>query len=389
MNQLIRNRFVKLIDHTDFVESGYDLLVANAARVSMNKKSDKFTKIGETQRSDEALLSYMADPNKNNTFDRIHFTPFCHPQYLFLITMRTTSLVDRTFTTSLNQVSRVKLGTEIIQTKAGSESYTIFLERGSLYHYIQLNEIHPYIMQTAPYSVKSFTRNDELRNYVSHSRANNNNVEQILNNNNLELIAEYHNHRFNNYTTKNDITMTNMNDYMYNGEQLQSLYNLTREQYLDLIPATFRIAMPIVDANQYKRHGGNSQINEISRRYVEDEPMFHETTEWRSRAKNIKQGSSDSLIEDNDLVTQMINLHCLQSNYLYQQLLELNVAPELARRHLPLNIYTTFYQTGPLSLFDRICYLRDDPHAQKEIREYAQAIKHILKNTIHNRVLEY
>lgn len=376
MQFILENNLVKLIDYRRYEKLGNDLLVANAARVSMNKESTKFTKIGETKRSDEALLKYMADPNKDGKFERIHFTPFCHPQYLFLITMPTDKLVERCFNTSLNQTSRVVVEHDSFRVGGRSKKYTTFLERGSLYHYIQMKEIHPDILTTAFHSIKAFTPptiNSEISdNKKSGSR-----------------LREYYFDQFLDYCNKNDMEMTGMNKYITNPEAFQSDFELTKEQYLDLMPATFHITIPIVDANQYKRHAGNSQINEVSRRYVDDEPIFHSITDWRMRAKNIKQGSSEQTITNDLLASEITEMYCVQGKHVYEKLLEMGVAPELARRHLPLSIYTTFYQTGPLSLFERICYLRDDPHAQKEIRHYAQAIKHTLKNTVHNRVLEY
>jgi thymidylate synthase (FAD) len=41
-------------------------------------------------------------------------------------------------------------------------------------------------------------------------------------------------------------------------------------------------------------------------------------------------------------------------------------------------MYTEFVETGSLYAYARLCRLRLDPHAQKEIREYAAAVSQIL-----------
>ena len=58
----------------------------------------------------------------------------------------------------------------------------------------------------------------------------------------------------------------------------------------------------------------------------------------------------------------------------YEKLLADGVAPEVARGILPQSMYTEFIETGSLYAYARICLLRLDPHAQKEIQAYAQAV---------------
>ena len=389
------SELVKLIKYNDYKSFGNDLLVANAARVSMAKESKKFTIIGEAKRSDEGLLNYMADPRGDGSYDRIHFTPFTHPQYLFEITMPTNLLIERYNKTQANQVTRVTLYNEDLYIGNETVNFTTFLERGSLYNYIKTNEFHPHILKTSPYSVKSFKKSswklitDIYGTNTGIDRELMIDMDRDLMTEKLHKIREI---EFDQHLSKNNTSMINLNQYIDSTDPsvvLDGAYNLNRDEYLDLIPATFHIEMPIVVANQYKRHGVNSQINEVSRRYVDDEPEYCIYNEWRMRAPNIKQGSSKELIYSNDIVTAYVADYCKKGTELYNHLLQMNVAPELARSFLPINLYTMFYQTGPLSLFDRICHLRDDDHAQKEIREYAIVMKQELKKTIHNRILKY
>jgi thymidylate synthase (FAD) len=60
-------------------------------------------------------------------------------------------------------------------------------------------------------------------------------------------------------------------------------------------------------------------------------------------------------------------------------LLEMRVAPEIARAILPQSMFTEFIETGSLAAYARLCRLRLDPHAQKEIREYAQEISDLIE----------
>lgn len=64
----------------------------------------------------------------------------------------------------------------------------------------------------------------------------------------------------------------------------------------------------------------------------------------------------------------------------YDALLDANVAPEVARMVLPQSMYTEFIETGSLAAYARLCALRLDPSAQKEIREYADAVSELLKD---------
>jgi thymidylate synthase (FAD) len=62
----------------------------------------------------------------------------------------------------------------------------------------------------------------------------------------------------------------------------------------------------------------------------------------------------------------------------YNDLLFLKVAPEVARMVLPQSMYTEFIETGSLAAYARLCSLRLDPTAQKEIRDYATAVATLL-----------
>jgi thymidylate synthase (FAD) len=141
----------------------------------------------------------------------------------------------------------------------------------------------------------------------------------------------------------------------------------------------FRIKMPIFVAREWFRHTIGFARNEVSRRYVDSEPELWIPTEFRERDQNLKQGSKAEAIANNELVVDVYEKAMKSALYVYNTLLEAKVAPELARAVLPQSMYTEFVETGSLAAYARLRGLRLDPHAQKEIRDFAQAVSDLLK----------
>lgn len=140
-----------------------------------------------------------------------------------------------------------------------------------------------------------------------------------------------------------------------------------------------RIRMPIWVAREWFRHQIGFARNEISRRYVDEPPQFYVPDTLRARDKNLKQGSKEEPPEYNDKACEIVKEATEAANEVYKTLLELNVAPELARIILPQNMYTEFIETGSLAAYARLCNLRLDPTAQKEIQLYAESVDMILR----------
>ena len=136
---------------------------------------------------------------------------------------------------------------------------------------------------------------------------------------------------------------------------------------------SFRIQAPIFVARQLVKHQIGLVWNEESRRYISDIPKFHKIKKWREKPKNSKQGSGE-VIPIEDSLYKEIQSHTANSLYLYNKLLQSNVAPEQARSVLPLNTYTNWIWSGTLFAFARVCKLRLDDHAQKETKDIAIAI---------------
>jgi thymidylate synthase (FAD) len=143
---------------------------------------------------------------------------------------------------------------------------------------------------------------------------------------------------------------------------------------------TLRIKAPIFVRTQLFKHKVGMVENEVSRRYVTDEPQFY-TPDWRAAPTDgAKQGSSE-FVDDVPLVAEMDEMYnrvVLEALDVYNRLLARGVAPEQARAVLPQGTYTEWWWTGSLSAFARIYTQRIDAHAQWEVREYARAISEIV-----------
>ena len=136
----------------------------------------------------------------------------------------------------------------------------------------------------------------------------------------------------------------------------------------------FLIKAPVFVARQLVKHQVGLVWNEVSRRYVDDEPTFYMPFIWRGAPKDKKQGSSDEEIEFD------ISLHMENSKSTYNQMLEEGIAPEMARMVLPQNMMTEWYWTGSLMAFVRVVNLRVKPDSQEETRMIALQMSQHLKD---------
>lgn len=151
---------------------------------------------------------------------------------------------------------------------------------------------------------------------------------------------------------------------------------------------TVRVTAPVFVARQLQKHVVGLVWSEVSRRYVDDSPEFYMPKSWRGRPTDgAKQGSSDEVIDvafngqfGPECKVDMIYEGALKhAQMAYEYLLESGVAPEQARMILPQSMYTSWYWTGSLAAFARVCKLRLDSHAQSETRDVAKMIADIIE----------
>ena len=155
--------------------------------------------------------------------------------------------------------------------------------------------------------------------------------------------------------------------------------------------ASFHVKAPIFVARQLVKHKF-LRWNEISRRYVDDEPEFYVPDVWRGRSADKKQGSEGVVdigsfssdggkYEGNfgeSTLAEVASDHNRNSLGLYDALILAGVAPEQARLVLPQSTMTEWYWSGSLDAFADMCNLRLKPDAQYETRLVAEQISDVM-----------
>lgn len=140
---------------------------------------------------------------------------------------------------------------------------------------------------------------------------------------------------------------------------------------------TFHIKMPIFVARQWVRHR-TARLNEISGRYsvMSDECYIPEDRVISYQSEDNKQGRSLEEVpaDIREKVKSLLADDQKRTYEVYEQLLELGLARELARVNLPLSLYTEWYWQMDLHNLFHFLRLRLDAHAQYEIRVYAEKI---------------
>jgi len=139
--------------------------------------------------------------------------------------------------------------------------------------------------------------------------------------------------------------------------------------------ASFHVKAPIFVARQLVKHKF-LRWNEISRRYVDDEPEFYVPDQWRGRSADKKQGS-DGVVEGIDSTVVESLVKCAKHDYNY--LLAKGVSPEQARMVLPQSTMTEWYWSGSLDAFADMCNLRRKEDTQYETRLVANSISMDMK----------
>lgn len=137
----------------------------------------------------------------------------------------------------------------------------------------------------------------------------------------------------------------------------------------------FRCKAPIFLARQLGKHQVGMSMNEVSRRYVDSPPDFYYPEVWRKRPDDgIKQGSKEEPIELNAFAKGIYDEFLNDAQKIYLRLLEIGVAPELARIVLPQSMVTEWIWTGSMLAFFNVWKQRSDEHAQYEARKFARLL---------------
>jgi len=148
----------------------------------------------------------------------------------------------------------------------------------------------------------------------------------------------------------------------------------------EMVEFKFHIAMPIFVARQWIRHR-TANVNEYSARYsiVPDRFYRPDAESIRAQSKSNRQGG-DGATDAGTAEEFLALLERAEAHYKdYLALTEKGVARELARAALPVSVYTEWYWKCDLHNIFHFLSLRMDPHAQLEIRVFAQAMYELLK----------
>lgn len=147
---------------------------------------------------------------------------------------------------------------------------------------------------------------------------------------------------------------------------------------LEMVELKFIVRLPIFIERQWVRHR-TANVNEESGRYSVMIDDFYRPDVVLSQSTLNKQGSGEEVDKStSDRFYEYLD----KSEALYEDykdVLDKGVSREIARIALPLSTYTTKYWKCDLHNILKFLQLRMDKTAQKEIREYANAMFIILK----------
>jgi thymidylate synthase (FAD) len=149
---------------------------------------------------------------------------------------------------------------------------------------------------------------------------------------------------------------------------------------IEFCQARFYMKLPIFVARQLIRTR-TASVNEVSYRYVTAAREFYVPAldRMQRKSESNKQGSSSEIVEHPERCAAVISRAGDLAFDAYEQLLSMGLAPELARVVLPCGTYTEWYWQNDLHNTLHMLKLRLDPHAQYEIRVYAEAMLELLR----------
>lgn len=158
------------------------------------------------------------------------------------------------------------------------------------------------------------------------------------------------------------------------------LYRNKHTSPFEAVTFTFEVKAPIFVLRQWHRHRTWS-YNEISARYTElDEGYYLPDSEMiTTQSTDNKQMRTTEQHQKAGLIRTYLEESVESSHSDYLRLLHMGVPRELARSVLPVAMYSRMFATVDLHNLFHFLTLRLHPHAQYEIRVYAEAILELIK----------
>lgn len=143
----------------------------------------------------------------------------------------------------------------------------------------------------------------------------------------------------------------------------------------------FEAQLPLFVLNQWRRHRTWAWVseNEMSGRYTEMPDLYYVPSpeDMKEQSKSNKQGSADGNIKEPEEARLAIEQNNQTCRGVYKQLLDQNLTRERSCLVLPLSQYTRVVFSVDTWNLMHFLDLREDAHAQKEIRVYAEAIHEV------------
>ena len=156
----------------------------------------------------------------------------------------------------------------------------------------------------------------------------------------------------------------------------------------EMCEVKLHVKLPVFVARQWIRHR-TANVNEYSARYsiLDREFYIPDPAQLAAQSTVNNQGRGEVLTgAESARVLDMLKSDAAQMYDHYEAMLsqdgQQGLARELARMNLPMNIYTQWYWKVDLHNLFHFLRLRADPHAQYEIRVYAEAIAACVKDWV-------
>ncbi|MFQ8432511.1 FAD-dependent thymidylate synthase [Amaricoccus sp. W119] len=153
------------------------------------------------------------------------------------------------------------------------------------------------------------------------------------------------------------------------------------------------VKLPVFVARQWIRHR-TANVNEYSARYSILDREFYIPAPEHLSAQSVSNRQGRGAVLEGEEAARVLDILRADSGRAYDHYEEMlsqtrsdgsgqqGLARELARMNLPANVYTQWYWKVDLHNLFHFLRLRADPHAQYEIRVYAEALCEIVRDWV-------
>lgn len=162
---------------------------------------------------------------------------------------------------------------------------------------------------------------------------------------------------------------------------LEYLWKNKHTTPFEAVALTFEVKAPIFVLRQWHRHRTWS-YNEVSARYTALPEEFYVPAldKITTQATDNKQARTDVQPPLADDIRRTIKKACQRAHDDYKAMIGMGCPRELARGVLPVNTYSHMFATVNLLNLLKFLTLRCHPHAQYEIRVYAEAMRDLARS---------